>query len=101
MESLETTKWVTGPKCHCRKRFDTTTPLPNPTNQGSFGFLQQACDPAGPLRYLATKETVGRLEECASVVEGKPVLPRSRDVGEILLGKLPRRRARPLSRYRK
>src|SRR5215207_1978733 len=76
-------------------------PLPNPTRQGSSGFLQQACDPAGPVRYLATKETVGRLEECTGVVEGKPLLPRSRDVGEILLGKLPPRRARPVSRYRK
>src|SRR5687768_14990412 len=30
-------------------------PLPNPTRQGSFGFLQQACDLAGPVRLLASE----------------------------------------------
>src|SRR5215211_8309108 len=82
-----------------RWRFEST--LPNPTRQGSSRFLQQSCDPVRPVWYLATKETVGNLEECASVVEGKPLLPPSRDVGEVLLGELPRRRVRPLSRYRK
>src|SRR5215210_3422548 len=82
-----------------RWRFEST--LPNPTCQGSSGFLQQSFDPLRPVWYLATKETLGRLEECAGVVEGKPLLPSSRDVGEVLLGELPRGRAGPLSRYRK
>src|SRR5215211_2125539 len=82
-----------------RWRFQST--LPNPTRQGSSRFLYQACDALGPVWCLATEETVGNLEECAGVVEGKPILPRTRDVGEILLGELPRRRARPLSSYRK
>jgi hypothetical protein len=30
-------------------------PLPNPTLQGSFGFLQQRCDLAGPVRCLASE----------------------------------------------
>src|ERR671912_31703 len=80
-------------------RFEST--LPNPSRQGSSCFLQQSCDPVRPVWYLATKETLGRLEECASVVEGKPLLPRTRDVGEVLLSELPRRRARPLWRYGK
>src|ERR671913_1284607 len=75
--------------------------LPNPTRQGSSGFLQQSCDPVWPVWYLATKETLCRLEECAGVVDGKSILPPSRDMREVLLSELPRRRARPLWRYRK
>ena len=80
--------------------FDTTTLLPNPTSQGSFGFFQHSCDLVRPVWYLATNETVGLLEQYASVLEGKPLMPPSRDVGEILLGELLRSRVRLLSRYR-
>ena len=80
--------------------FDTMTPLPNPTSQGSFGFLQHGCDLVRPVWYLATRDTLGLLEKYASVLEGKPVMPPSRDVGEILLGELLRGRVHLLSRYR-
>src|SRR5215213_6750088 len=81
-----------------RWRFEST--LPNPTRQGSSGFVQQSFDPLRPVWYLATKETVGNLEECASVVQGKPILPSSRDVSEVLLSEFPSGRAGSLSRYR-
>src|SRR3712207_8792640 len=64
-----------------------------------FGFLQQSCDLVRPVWLLASEKADGNVQDGGGVVEGKPVVPRSRDVGEILLGELPRGRARPLSRY--